>query len=203
MRIFRRSPRIKSYIFLALALLIGAVIVTTFSSCSSKESSQSESEEPAQSEKEENIPSDPTLYLTVPTLGIYEHTVRNDMSEQTLAIGAGKFSDTGFPWEKGDVNTYIGCHRIGYPNTESYHQCLDLPKLQKGDEVTLKDTNGTVYNYQVSDFLQVGPSEMWVTEPVEGRKIVSLQTCIEDYNDFSTLGPNWSVRYIVRADLVS
>jgi sortase A len=201
-RSFGRSHRARSYIFLALTLLIGGVgIVIALSSCSSEsseESSQSESEEPAQL-----VPSDPTLYLTVPKLGIYDHTIKNDMSEETLSLGAGKFPDTGFPWEEGDVNTYIGCHRLGYPNTESYLQCLDLPQMQEGDEIILKDTNGTVYNYQASEFLQVEPSEMWVTESVEGRNIVSLQTCIEDYNDFSTLGPNWSVRYIVRADQVS
>ncbi len=202
MSIFGRSHRARSFTFLAFALVIGVALVI-ISSCSSEEPSQSESEEPAQSEKGEAVPSYPTLYLTVPKLGIYDHTIKNDMEEQTLAIGAGKFSDTGFPWEEGDVNTYIGCHRIGYPNTESYHQCLDLHTLQQGDEIILKDTNGTVYNYRVSDFLQVDPSEMWVTAPVEGRHMVSLQTCIEDYNDFTTLGPNWRVRYIVRADQVS
>jgi sortase A len=158
-RSFGRSHRARSYIFLALALLIGGVgIVIALSSCSSEsseESSQSESEEPAQL-----VPSDPTLYLTVPKLGIYDHTIKNDMSEETLSLGAGKFPDTGFPWEEGDVNTYIGCHRLGYPNTESYLQCLDLPQMQESDEIILKDTNGTVYNYQASEFLQVEPSEM-------------------------------------------
>jgi sortase A len=202
---FGRSHRARSYIFLALALLIGGVgIVVALSSCSSEEPAP-ESEEPTPESEEPAppVPSDPTLYLTVPKLGIYDHTINNDMSEETLSLGAGKFPDTGFPWEEGDVNTYIGCHRLGYPNTESYLQCLDLPQMQEGDEIILKDTNGTVYNYQASEFLQVGPPEMWVTEPVEGRNIVSLQTCIEDYNDFSTLGPDWSVRYIVRADQVS
>ena len=204
MSTFGSSRPVRLYVFLALALLIGVGTVIALSSCSSEESSQFESEEPTtQAEKAEGVPSDPTLYLTVPKLGIYDHTVRNDVSEQALTLGAGKIPETGFPWERGDINTFIGCHRIGYPNTESYLQCLDLPQLQNGDEIILRDTNGTTYNYQVSEFLQVWPTEMWVTEPVEGRKIVSLQTCIEDYNDFYTLGPNWLVRYIVRADLVS
>jgi hypothetical protein len=29
-----------------------------------------------------------------------------------------------------------------------------------------------------------------------------LQTCIENYGDYWTAGPNWFVRYIVRADKV-
>jgi sortase A len=74
--------------------------------------------------------------------------------------------------------------------------------MKRGDEVFLADTNGTVYRYQVSEFLTVGPSETWVTQPVEGRDVLSLQTCIEAPGDFFTLGPNWTARLIVRADRV-
>jgi sortase A len=148
-------------------------------------------------------PNDPTLYLTVPRLGIYGHTVRNDRSEAALDLGAAKLPDTSFPWQKGDTNTYIACHRLGWPGLESYHQCLNLPSMQKGDEVYLTDANGKVYEYQVSEFLQVSPDDTWVTKPVAGRDMVSLQTCIESYGDFVTLGPNWTVRFIVRADRVA
>ena len=148
-------------------------------------------------------PNDPTLYLTVPRLGIYGHTVRNDRSEAALDLGAAKLPDTSFPWQKGDTNTYIACHRLGWPGLESYHQCLNLPSMQKGDEVYLTDANGKVYEYRVSEFLQVSPNDTWVTKPEAGRKILSLQTCIESPNDFVTLGPNWTVRFIVRADRVA
>jgi sortase A len=75
--------------------------------------------------------------------------------------------------------------------------------MQVGDDVILEDTNGRAYKYRVSEFLQVTPDESWVTNAVEGREMVTLQTCIETFNDFSTLGPNWSVRFLVRADRVS
>jgi hypothetical protein len=42
-----------------------------------------------------------------------------------------------------------------------------------------------------------------VTYPIPGRDVVSLQTCIENFGDYWTEGPNWLARYIVRADLVS
>jgi sortase A len=145
-------------------------------------------------------PADPTLYLTVPRLGLYGHTVRNDDSEAALDLGAVKLPNTGFPWQKGDTNTYIACHRLGWPGTESYNQCLNLPSIQKGDEVILTDANGTVYHYLVSELLTVGPNDSWVTRPVEGRDVVSLQTCIEAPGDFFTLGPSWTARFIVRAD---
>jgi sortase A len=144
-------------------------------------------------------PDDPTLYLTVPRLGLYDNTVRNDRSEEAMGLGAIKLPKTDFPWQRGPTNTYIVCHRLGFPGTESFNQCLNLPSMQKGDEVILKDANGTVYRYRVSEFLQVTPYDMWVTQPVAGKEIVSLQTCIEDLDDFFTMGPNWSARMVVRA----
>src|SRR5829696_9729820 len=108
-----------------------------------KEDQEEQEEEAAseqQQEKEEEEepappppPEDPTLFLTVPKLGLYNHTVRNDRSEWALDLGAIKLPSTGFPWEKADTNTYIACHRIGWPGTESYNQCLNLPLMQKGD----------------------------------------------------------------------
>ena len=157
--------------------------------------------EKAAREEEEaaNAPDDPTLYLTVPRLGVYHHTVRNDRSEAALDLGAVKLPHTDFPWQKGDNNTYIACHRLGWPGNESFHQCLNLPSMQKGDEVILEDTNGRAYRYRVSEFLQVTPYDTWVTEPIAGKEMVSLQTCIEDLDDFFTMGPNWSARMVVRA----
>jgi sortase A len=186
---------VRLYVFLALLLFVTIGLLVA---------SLSDIFDRADTSKQEDVaPSDPTLYLTVPRLGIYDHTVRNDASESALSMGAIKLPDTDFPWQEGDKNTYIACHRLGYPNTESYYQCLDLPMMQQGDEITLKDANGEVYEYRVSEFLQVAPTDRWVTERSEGRQIVSLQTCIENYNDFYTLGPNWLVRYIVWADQVS
>ena len=74
--------------------------------------------------------------------------------------------------------------------------------MQKGDEITLKDANGTVYRYQVVDTITVDPSDTWVTEPVAGKDMVSLQTCIEAPGDLYTLGPNWSARFVVRAERI-
>jgi sortase A len=49
----------------------------------------------------------------------------------------------------------------------------------------------------------VAPSETWVVHQAAGRDMVSLQTCIENYGDYWTMGPNWFVRYVVRADRVA
>lgn len=119
---------------------------------------QAQAEEPAQEEPpaeqaagepQEAVlppPEDPTLYLTVPRLGIYGHTVRNDDSQWALDTGAIKIPSTGFPWQ-GGANTYIAGHRIGWPGNETYYQFYNLPTMQAGDAVYLTDANGTVYTY--------------------------------------------------------
>ncbi len=154
-------------------------------------------------------PEDPTMYLTVPRLGVYGHTVRNDDSRRALDLGAMKVPETGFPWQEPSTNTYIAGHRVGWPGTESHYQFYNLPAMQKGDVVYLEDANGTVYTYRVSEVFAVHPWETWVTAPIPGRDVVSLQTCTESVDDWWTLGPNLfasgpeSGRLVVRADRVS
>ena len=154
-------------------------------------------------------PEDPTMYLTVPKLGVYDHTVRNDSSEEALAQGAIKVPGTGFPWEEESTNTYIAGHRIGWPGTESDYQFYNLPLMQQGDEVILEDSEGRAYEYQVTEIFAVSPSESYVMDAVPGRDVVSLQTCTETPNDWWTIGPSLyeggpdSGRLVVRADRVS
>jgi sortase A len=153
-------------------------------------------------------PTDPTLYLTVPKLGVYGHTVRNDDSQWALDVGAIKLPPTGFPWQQG-ANTYIAGHRIGWPGTETYYQFYNLPAMQPGDVAYLTDMNGTVYTYRVSEIFAVSPSDVWVTNPIAGRDMLTLQTCTETPNDWWTIGPRLfeagpdSGRLIVRADKVA
>lgn len=226
--VFKRRPRIGLIILAILTPLVlyaaGASLYSlgTYLSASLFEASGDDPEEQASEETsagedaagEENEapaappPEDPTLYLTVPRLGIQSHTVRNDRSEQALGLGAIKLPSTGFPWEAGDTNTYIACHRLGFPGNESYNQCLNLPSMQQGDEISLQDANGTVYEYRVSEVFAVGPSDSYVTEPLDGRDVVTLQTCTETPTDWVTLGPRLissgpeSGRLIVRADRI-
>lgn len=146
-----------------------------------------------------SAPADTTMSLEVPAIGlsapVYEGT-----TEASLSAGTGHLAGTGYPWVAGS-NTYIAGHRVGYPGTASDYVFWDLPSLQIGDEVYLTDANGKTYTYAVSEILEVPITDLSVTEPV-GRDVVSLQTCIEDYGDYWTEGPNWNVRYVVRADKV-
>ncbi len=147
------------------------------------------------------IPVDTTMYLTIPKLGLNDIPVLEGTSEAVLSQGVGHLPGTGYPWLAGS-NTYIAGHRLGYPGTISDHIFWELPSLVVGDQVILEDSLGQSYTYQVSQIMEVSPADLSVTGTV-GGDMVSLQTCIENYGDYWTAGPNWYVRYVVRAQRVA
>jgi sortase A len=149
------------------------------------------------------VPETNDMWLTIPKMGLYDNYVSNSDAPVALDSGAAKRVDSEFPWQQGDINTYISAHRLGWPGTASYYQFYDLPLLTFGDKVYLYDANGTTYTYEVTEIFEVAPSETWVTAPAAGRDVISLQTCIENYGDYWTMGPNWYIRYVVRADRVA
>jgi sortase A len=165
---------------------------------------ENKTEEPAPQasspEPQFKVPSDTTMYLTIPKLGLQDIPVLEGSSEAVLSQGVGHLPGTGYPWVEGS-NTYIAGHRIGYPGTVSDHVFWDLPSLEAGDEVILEDSLGQTYTYRVTEILEVSPTDLSVTGST-GSDIVSLQTCIENYGDYWTAGPNWFARYIVRAERV-
>ena len=166
---------------------------------------RAEEEKAAAEEREDAAPvapEDPTMYLTVPALGIDSVAVINEDSEAALEAGTQHVTTSGFPWQKG-ANTYIAGHRLGYPGTASDHIFYDLPRLGAGDEITLTDSNGEVYNYAVTNVVEVSPTDTWIMDPpASGKDMVSLQTCIENFGDYWTEGPNWFGRYVVQAERV-
>jgi len=148
------------------------------------------------------IPPTNDLWMSIPALGLYDNYVANSNDPAALDVGAAKTVESGFPWQD-NANTYISAHRLGYPGTASDHQFYNLPLLAIGDVIYLGDVNGTTYTYEVTGFAEVSPADTWITAPQPGRDMISLQTCIENYGDYWTMGPNWYVRYVVQADRVS
>jgi sortase A len=143
-----------------------------------------------------DAPENPTMTLTVPDMRrVDEVPVYNALMSDKSALHHGTLHarGTGFPWQRG-ANVYIAGHRLGFPGTKSYLVFWDLDKLKNGDEVILTDANGTRYTYEVFKTLVVNPDAYYVTQPVAGRSIVSLQTC--------TL-PDYKQRLIVQAELTS
>jgi sortase A len=100
---------------------------------------------------------------------------------------------TGHPWQEG-ANVYIAGHRLGYPRTGSFLAFYDLNVLEAGDEVYVKDANGKQYEYRVYRSLIVDPADIFVTRPVRGRSILTLQTCTF---------PDYSQRLIIQAERVA
>jgi sortase A len=166
------------------------------------EKQQAVAEKPVAEKPVAPVPETNDLWMTIPDLGLYDNYVSNSNAHSALDYGAAKRVETKFPWQD-DANTYISAHRLGWPGTASDHQFYNLPYLEYGDKIYLYDANGTTYTYEVTEIFEVMPSETWVTNQVAGRNMISLQTCIENYGDYWTMGPNWYVRYVVRADRVS
>jgi sortase A len=143
-----------------------------------------------------DAPENPTMTLTVPEMQRVDEVPVYDApppGKAALHDGALHLSGTGFPWQSG-ANVYIAGHRLGFPATKSYLVFWDLDALENGDEVILTDANGTQYTYAVFKKLIVNPDAHYVTQPIAGRSIVSLQTC--------TL-PDYSQRLVVQAELTS
>lgn len=153
-------------------------------------------EQEQSAEEQANAPDDPTLNITVPSMERIKDAPIPDTAgddEDSLRDYAGiHLEGTGFPWQD-EANVYIAGHRLGYPNTPSFLAFYDLDVLEKGDEITVFDADGGRYTYSVYEKSVVSPTDLSVTEPVEGRDVLTLQTC--------TL-PDYSQRLIVQAEKV-
>jgi sortase A len=201
--------RIKSIVswLIALALIgAGVALIGFFLLNQGSESTATNEADPegfnvpevatTQEEKAAGGPEDKTLTLTVPKMSRIEDDAIPDAAgddEEALKDYAGiHLKGTGFPWQE-EANVYIAGHRLGYPGTESFLAFYDQDKLEVGDEIYVEDSEGRKYTYRVFDSFVVDPIDLWVTEPIEGKNILTLQTC--------TL-PDYTRRIVTQAELV-
>lgn len=142
-------------------------------------------------------PEDKTLEVSIPEMGRVENDrVPNTAGDDGPALrnnAAIHLEGTGHPWQE-EANVYLAGHRVGFPGTDSFLGFYDLDKLEKGDEVYVTDAEGERYTYRVYRQEVVRPDNMSVTEPIQDRNILTLQTC--------TL-PNYTQRLIVQAEKVA
>jgi sortase A len=140
-------------------------------------------------------PSNDMMKLTVPKM----EQIKDDEIPTGLGTDETLFHDyagvhikhTGYPWEE-EANVYIAGHRLGYEGTNSHLAFWDLNKLEEGDEFYITDSEGRQYTYVVFRKYVTTPANLRVLNPVEGKNIVTLQTC--------TL-PDYTNRLLVRAEL--
>ena len=132
-------------------------------------------------------PSNDMMKLTVPKM----ERIENDEIPTGLGTDETLFHDyagvhikhTGYPWEE-EANVYIAGHRLGFENTNSYLAFWDLNKLEEGDEFYITDSEGRKYTYVVFKKFVATPDNLSVLNPVEGKNIVTLQTCtLPDYTN--------------------
>ena len=136
--------------------------------------------------------SDSALTLTVEALGLYDVPVISSANLEVLDRGLMHEPETSLPWDGGaQRNVFIAGHYLGYPGTGSRLIFHDLDKLRGGDEIVLKDRQGRIYEYRVSESFTVSPEDSWVMGQMRGRDMVTLQTCTP---------PTFENRLIVRAD---
>ena len=136
-------------------------------------------------------PSNDMMKLTVPKMEM----IKDDEIPTGLGTDETLFHDyagvhiehTGFPWEK-EANVYIA----GHPDTNSHLAFWDLNKLENGDEIYITDSEGRKYTYKVFNKFVASPENLSVLAPVDGKNIVTLQTC--------TL-PDYTSRLLVRGEL--
>lgn len=179
----------------------GSEVGITLSSGPEEKEPENKSESSDKSDKggadPQQDPPDPgseELYLTVPKMGLTDNYVANTKDPVAMNNGAIKLPSSGFPWQP-NANTYIAAHVLGYSGTGSYMQFAGLPSMTYGDEVFLTDANGTTYEYAVSEILTVAPQDNWVTAPIAGKDMVTLQTCVNP--------PYYDQRLVVRAERVN
>jgi len=135
------------------------------------------------------------MTLTVPKLGLKGVAVPTGSGQAKLdREGILRLRGSGLPWREGS-NTFIVGHALGFPQTRVPYAFYELGEMMPGDEILLEGADGQRYAFRVYDRLTVEPDDFWVTYPVEGKTVVSLQTC--------TPVPSFENRLIVRGELVS
>jgi sortase A len=196
------NVRIRKLLLVIAAALTIAIVLTA---CGGSEEGQTpddavapdapERTQQQSAEEQASAPEDPTLNITVPSMERISNAPIPDTfgeDEEALKNFAGiHLQGTGFPWQD-EANVYIAGHRLGYPNTPSFLAFWDIDNVVEGDQIFVTDANGREYTYEVFQTLEVDPTDLFVTEPLEGRNILTLQSC--------TL-PDYERRVVVQAEL--
>ena len=131
------------------------------------------------------------MALSIGRIGLRNSPIETSDEQRVLDRGLMHLPQTSRPWERGKArNVYVVGHRMGWPGTKSWKIFYRLDELKSGDQLVLT-AGGETYRYKVTEKFVVTPWDVWVTEPVKGRDLLTLQTCI---------GPNFSQRLIIRAD---
>lgn len=184
-----------------LLVIVALAILTMLSACGGSEAPPDQPvapkapAEPQAQGNDANAPEDETLTVTVPSMQRVKDaafpSTFGDNEEMLKNFAGIHLEGTGFPWQE-EANVYLAGHRLGYPGYPSFLAFYDLDNVQVGDEILVGDASGRQYTYEVFQTSEVEPTDLFVTEPLEGKNILTLQSC--------TL-PDYARRLIVQAEL--
>jgi sortase A len=142
-----------------------------------------------------DLPRGAVMGLTVKALELYDVPVFDSDGAWALENGVSHEPETSMPWSRSKQrNVYLQGHRFGWLGTGSHLVFYHLNRLDRGDEVLLKNRDGKKYTYRVTETFVVEPNDSWVMGRIRDRDIVTLQTC--------TPIPEFDKRLIVRADRI-
>src|SRR5215204_2620230 len=142
-----------------------------------------------------HLPPGAIMSLTIRSIDLQNVPAMHSITTRALNKGVVHLPDTSFPWsETPERNVYLAGHRLGWPGTGSHLVFYRLNELDGGEKITLRDRQGSRYQYRVIESFEVGPFERWVTGRVRGRDLLTLQTC--------TPIPTFEKRLIVRAERI-
>ena len=135
------------------------------------------------------------IKITVPRLDLKDVAVPTGSKQAELdREGILRLRGSGLPWIAGS-NTFITGHALGYPRTRVPYVFYKLSKMKPGDKIFIEDRKGQRYTFVVYDLMTVEPNDYWATYPVEGKTVISLQSC--------TPIPTFENRLIVLGELVT
>ncbi len=128
---------------------------------------------------------DPFGRITIDKIGL-DAVIFEGVDVPTLKLGPGHMPGTPLPGQPG--NAVLSGHRTTYGRP-----FFDLDQLVVGDSIAVETALG-VNTYTIRDILVVAPTDVWVTDPVDGAWL-TLTTC----------NPKFSAaeRLIIQAELVS
>jgi sortase A len=119
--------------------------------------------------------------LRIPRFGPkWEWVVLEGASDEVIADGPGRYSDTGLPGARGNVG--IAAHRAGHGDP-----FIDFDRLQVGDLVEFSQA-GTTWTYRITRSPEIVPiNATWVLRPhpepgsTQWRRELTLTTCWPKY----------------------
>jgi sortase A len=136
--------------------------------------------EPLTLSKEQDFGGFALLYIPVLKEDVWALPILDDVTEDSLAKGAGHYPETAMPGEVG--NFAIAAHRATYGEPFAYFE-----RLTAGDKVIVQTAQG-FYTYQLFADKKIQESEVWVISELpsgivsEPKPLITLTTCDPRWN---------------------